>query len=462
MGSPRPSILFMFTDDQRFDTIAALGNPDIRTPNLDRLVERGVAFTHAHIMGGSVPAVSMPSRAMLHTGRTLFSLRDSGREVPEDHALLGEVLRRAGYETFGTGKWHNGPASYHRSFSSGAEIYFGGMADHWNVPAHSYDPSGRYEGRLPRCVAPHSSNRVYWMTADHVHAGRHSTDPLADSAAEFLRSADPDRPYFAYVSFLAPHDPRTMPREYLEMYDPKRVPLPANYMPEHPFDNGEMTIRDEKLEAWPRTPEAVRRHTADYYAMITHLDDAVGRVVKALEDSGRAEETIVVFAGDNGLAVGRHGLMGKQNLYEHSVRVPLVMAGPGLPGGERRSELCYLSDLFPTLAEAAGVDVPQSVQGLSLMSIARGGGDAAHHDLYLAYRGVQRGLREERWKLMEYRVAGERRAQLFDTEADPWETNDVSRDPAAAGELKRLQAALARSREEYEDTGPHGRAFWGG
>ena len=133
----QPNILFFFTDDQRFDTIHALGNEQIVTPNLDRLVENGTAFTNAYIMGGSCPAVCMPSRAMLMTGRTLYHLHEQGQGIPEEHVLLGETLQKAGYVTFGTGKWHNGPAAYARSFTDGAEIFFGGMNDHWNVPASS-------------------------------------------------------------------------------------------------------------------------------------------------------------------------------------------------------------------------------------------------------------------------------------------------------------------------------------
>ncbi|MFW5893602.1 MAG: sulfatase-like hydrolase/transferase [Verrucomicrobiota bacterium] len=143
------NILFLFTDDQRFDTIAALGNPAIHTPNLDRLVARGTAFTRAHIPGGTSSAVCMPSRAMLHTGRNLFDLLGQGETIPADHTLLGEALQQAGYTTFGTGKWHNGPESFARSFNDGAEIFFGGMDDHWNVPACDYDPSGRYDNRRP-------------------------------------------------------------------------------------------------------------------------------------------------------------------------------------------------------------------------------------------------------------------------------------------------------------------------
>jgi len=141
----KPNILLLFTDDQRFDTISALGSP-VQTPNLDRLVARGTTFTHAHIPGGTSGAVCMPSRAMLHTGRHLFHLDRCGQRIPDDHTLLGEHFQAQGYTCFGTGKWHNSRPAYARSFNTGAEIFFGGMADHWNVPAYDYDPSYAPDG----------------------------------------------------------------------------------------------------------------------------------------------------------------------------------------------------------------------------------------------------------------------------------------------------------------------------
>src|SRR5210317_1243328 len=130
----KPNVLFFFTDDQRFDTIAALGHPVVKTPNIDKLVNRGTTFTHAHIPCGTSGAVCMPSRAMLNTGRTLYHLQGAGQKIPDDHVLMGEMFQQNGYRTFGTGKWHNSRPSYARSFTDGGEIFFGGMYDHWNVP----------------------------------------------------------------------------------------------------------------------------------------------------------------------------------------------------------------------------------------------------------------------------------------------------------------------------------------
>lgn len=460
-ASRRPNILFLFTDDQRFDTLRALGCQDVITPNLDALVRRGTAFTEASIMGGTSPAVCMPSRAMLHSGRTLFHIEREGQEIPDAHVLMGEAFRSAGYATFGTGKWHNGTRAYARSFSDGAEIFFGGMDDHWNVPACSFDPSGRYEQRCNQTV-DFRSQRVVTKIADHIRAGKHSTDLFADAAIDFLQRRPADRPFFAYVSFMAPHDPRTMPKQYLDMYDPTRIALPPNYLPEHPFDNGELRVRDELLAEFPRTPDEVRRHLAAYYAMITHADAAVGRIIKTLKDTGQHENTIIVFAGDNGLAVGRHGLMGKQSLYEHSVRVPLVFAGPGVPEGRCSGAFAYLIDVFPTLCDLAGLPVPESVEGRSLAPALRDTAEPVRPFLHYAYRGLQRAVKDRRWKLIEYVVEGARTTQLFDLQSDPWETRNLAGDAALAPEIERLRRELARWRDEMGDTREEGRAFWKG
>ena len=462
MPATRPNIVFFFTDDQRFDTIGALGNDAIHTPHMDRLVHSGVAFTHAHIPCGTSGAVCMPSRAMLHSGRTLFHLDGAGQCIPTDHTTLGQALRANGYRTFGTGKWHNGPESYHRSFSDGDEIFFGGMADHWNVPAYHYDPTGRYDRVCPIVDDPHRSNTTRERRCDHVHAGRHSSELVCGAAIDWLGAYDAHDPFFMYVSFLAPHDPRTMPREFLEMYDPDAITLPPNFMGGHPFDNGDLHIRDEMLAGFPRTPEETRRHLAEYYAMITHLDAHLGRVMTALEQKGVLDNTILVMAGDNGLALGQHGLFGKQNCYDHSVRVPLVFAGPGIPQDTRTDAFVYLLDIFPTLCELTGTPTPASVEGTSLAAAMRDPGTDVRDALYFAYTDKHRAVRDRHHKLIEYVVNGRHSmTQLFDLEADPWELDNLASDPAHADTLTRLRTRMAAYRDQWDDRATEwGQRFW--
>ncbi len=465
----RPNIVFFFTDDQRFDTIAALGNPEIRTPNLDALVAEGTAFTRAYIMGGTCGAVCMPSRAMLHSGRTLFRLDDMGRRIPPEHATLGETLRGAGYTTYHVGKWHQDRESFHRSWDGAARIFgftpgwyeqYGG---HWNVCVHDFDPTGEYPEDAGYILAADKETRLPRQAAV---GGVHSSELFADAAIDFVRGRaglDPKaNPFFLYVSFVAPHDPRQSPNEFEEMYPASAVSTPDNFRPRHPFDNGEMTIRDEMLEAHPRRESAIRTHLGQYYAMISHADQQIGRVVQALKDAGLWEDTILVFSGDNGLAVGQHGLMGKQNVYEHSVHVPLVLAGPGIPRGERRDAMCYLLDLLPTLCGFAGADVPKSVEGRSLVPLLADSQARLRDTMYFAYRHVQRAVRDERYKLITYVVDGWRREQLFDLQDDPKEMRDLAFSCRHTDIRDLLRRELVRLREEYADARDRERPFWEG
>jgi arylsulfatase A-like enzyme len=297
--------------------------------------------------------------------------------------------------------------------------------------------------------------------ADHIHAGHHSTDIIAEAIIRFIDAQDGQTPFFAYSAFLAPHDPRTMPAKYLAMYPPETMRLPANYQPCHAFDNGELRVRDELLAPFPRTAAEVRRHLAEYYAMITHLDDRIGDILAALKRRGLAENTVVVLAGDNGLALGQHGLFGKQSLYEHSTRVPLIFAGPGVPKGARREALVYLLDIFPTLCELSGVPVPASVEGQSLVPVLQQGAPG-RDSLYLAYKELHRGVRTSRHKLIEYVVQGRHSmTQLFDLQADPAETRNLANDPAHAALLASLRAELLRLRDAWDDqASTWGKTFW--
>jgi arylsulfatase A-like enzyme len=438
-----PNVLILFTDDQRYGTIRALGNPHIRTPHMDSLVQSGTAFTRAYIMGSFSGAVCMPSRAMLLTGRSLFHLKKQGGEIPREHRMLPEVFREAGYTTFGTGKWHNGRPAFARCFGAGDEIFFGGMSDHWNVPVYDYDPDGAYAARTPVISNPGASNQIQYRGYQHIVDGKHSSELFSDAAVSFLEHQHRGRtPFFLYVSYTAPHDPRTVPQEYLDMYDPESIPLPENFLPRHPFDNGELEIRDELLAGFPRTEAEVRRHLAEYYATITHLDDQIGRVLEALRRTGRFQDTLIVFAADNGLALGQHGLMGKQNLYEHSVHVPLILSGPGIPADAQESALCYLNDVFPTLCELAGLEGPAGIWGRSLAPVLKTEAPGPHEGLLFVYKDYQRAVLWDRWKLIRYRVGETFTTQLFDLEEDPWEMFNLAGRPEHRQRVSDLTSRL--------------------
>lgn len=431
-----PNFLFLFADDMRASTLT---NPAIKTPNLDRLQSRGMLFTEAYIMGADNGAVCAPSRAMLMTGRYLGRLLPKGFNIPDDHILLGETLQIAGYDAFGTGKWHNSRHTFNRNFNSGEHIFMGGMHDPWNTPLYHYQPDAVYTDRRPVIQDDRHSNKVDTLPGEYVFGGMHATEVFANAAIGFIESRRPgNKPFFLYTAFTAPHDPRSMPPEYLEWYHPDSIALPPNFMPEHPFDNGQLVIRDEQLAETPRKPEEIKRHILEYYAMISHLDAQVGRIMDALERSGQLDNTIIVFAGDNGLAVGQHGLMGKQNLYQHSVNVALLVAGPGIPQGASTPTFCYLIDLFPTLCDLAGAEVPKGLDGRSLAPVVRGEQVNVRNALHFQYKDIQGAIRKGNDKLIRYLVNGVETLQLFDLERDPWEAQNLADQyPEKVNTLKR-------------------------
>ncbi|MBZ0290557.1 MAG: sulfatase-like hydrolase/transferase, partial [Anaerolineae bacterium] len=290
----------------------------------------------------------------------------------------------------------------------------------------------------------------------HYTGEKFSTELFADAAVDFLQSYHSDQPFFLYVAFTAPHDPRTPPPDYT--YDPDSLPLPGNFLPQHPFDNGELRVRDEELAAFPRTPAEIRQHIADYYGMISHLDAGVGRILTALAESGHAEDTIVVYTADHGLAVGQHGLMGKQNLYNHSIRIPLILRGPHIPAGQRHDALCYLFDLFPTLCELVDAPLPPSNEGDSLLPLLTGAKATHRASLYHAYQSpvenhdqIQRAVRDTRYKLIEYAINGQHTTQLFDLLEDPLETHNLVDDPRYNDRLQALKHLLGQWQHLVDD-----------
>lgn len=417
-GGQPPNILFLFADDQRADTIAALGNPVISTPNLDRLVKRGLSFNRAYMAGSNNPATCVPSRAMLLSGQPLKVVDET---LMRD-ATWPEAFRGAGYTTVVSGKWHNGGHSLIKCFQTARAIFSGGMSDPMRTPLRNLE-----DGVLRKPFTP----------------DKHVCEVFADEAVDFL-SSHKGAPFLCYVAFDAPHDPHVVPDSFPIRYSPQAIPLPPNFAEAHPFDNGELVIRDEKLLPTPRQPDAVRGMLAEYYRYVSYLDSQIGRILDALDASPWANNTIVVFSSDSGVARGSHGLIGKQNLYEHSLRVPLIISGPGIPKGARTDAMCYLYDVFPTLGAACGVPAPPASQGRDLSMVFQDPAFQGRELLYFSYKEFQLAVRDKKWKLIFYPKIDV--TQLFDLEADPEETNDVAGEPEAFEPLFRL-AGLVRGRK---------------
>jgi arylsulfatase A-like enzyme len=404
----RPNVLFLFTDDQRADTVGALGNPVVKTPNLDKLVQSGFVFRNAYCLGSNLPAVCTPSRNMLLSGRAYFRWKGSLASGADPNFPVS--LKEAGYET------------YHHSKRGNVAVEINKRFDH---NKYLEDQKERTSGQPGKTVV--------------------------DGAIEFLKGRKDERPFFLYLAFEAPHDPRVAAKEYLDLYQRDKVPLPKNYLPIHPFDNGDQLIRDEKLAPWPRTEAEIRRHLHEYYAVISGLDHHLGRLLQALKDQGLYDNTLIVFSSDHGLAVGSHGLMGKQNLYEHSMKPPLVFAGPGVPKGQSDA-LAYLLDIFPTVCDLVGAKVPDGLDGQSLASVIQGKKDKVRDTLFLAYRDVQRAVRDDRWKLIRYPHINQ--TQLFDLKNDPDELKNLAGDAAQTKQVERLMGVLADWQKRLGDKTP--------
>ena len=427
-GEKRPNVLFLFADDMRADTIAALGNDHIQTPNLDRLVRSGLAFNRAYMQGGLNAATCVPSRAMLLSGRSLFRADEQLLRDETWPAAFG----RAGYTTFMTGKWHNGEDSIARSFQTARAVFAGGMANPMKVKL-----SDLSNGKL----GPPESK------------GKHVCAAFADEAIRFLNEQAEGKPFLCYLPFDAPHDPHIVPDDFPVHYEAAKIPLPSNFLPQHPWNNGEMIIRDEKLLPWPRTPEKVRAYLADYYRYISYLDSQIGRVLEALAASPHATNTIVVFSADSGVACGSHGLIGKQNLYElDSIRVPLILSGPGIPSDKRTEAMCYLFDVFPTLGKVCGVNPTTTSEGLEFTRTFQDPNTPARTELMFAYKDVQRAVRDDRWKLIRYPLVN--KTQLFDLQNDPAEINNLAEIPRCKSKVDAMLKLLAHQQQEFGDTAP--------
>lgn len=399
-----PNILHIHADDHRADGLHALGTPLLKTPNLDRLVEQGTTFTRCYTMGSMVGAVCLPSRSMMLSGRSLFRFKDAPTYLPT-------ALAAAGYET-----WHMG--------KGGNECTAGLKAFQTSIVSDDRGPELRS-----------GSSRKH-----------------ADKLVEFLTARDRAKPFYVYLAPPVPHDPRNAEPQFHAMYDAKDVPLPAAFLPKHPWNNGDMAVRDEKLAPWPRTPENTKQQLADYYACISGLDFHVGRIFDALRATGQWTNTIIIFTGDNGLSMGEHGLFGKQNLYEFGgMHVPCVIAGPGIPKG-RSEALVYLMDLFPTFCDLAGAKVPETVEGRSLAPILAGKSEKVRDVLYTAYANGQRAIRDDRWKLIRYPLVD--RTQLFDLQADPHELKNLAEDADQTARVKDLTEKLAAEMQRWSDPVP--------
>ena len=440
----QPNILFIFADDQCFETLASSGHPVIKTPNLDRLTRQGTTFTHAFNMGSWSGAVCVASRCMLNTGRFIWRAnavyRETGKEL-EAGRFWSSYLRQAGYHTYMTGKWHV-RADATKAFDTTAHIR-GGMPN--QVPEGYNRPLSRDD----KTWLPYDPKwGGFWKD------GTHWSEVVADDAIGFLsHSKTEDDPFFMYIAFNAPHDPRQSPKEYVDMYPLKDVDLPRNFLEEYPFNEAAATgrkLRDEMLAPFPRTEYSVKVNRQEYYAIITHMDYQIGRILEHLKKTKQDRNTYIIFTADHGLAVGHHGLMGKQNMYDHSVRVPFIVVGPGVAKDASNDANIYLQDVMPTTLELAGVEKPEHVEFNSLLPLINGKQKESNYpSIYGAFLESQRSVRAFGYKMILYPSIG--KVRLYDLREDPQELNDLAGENSTAEIQKKLFRELQKLQVEVGD-----------
>ena len=238
------------------------------------------------------------------------------------------------------------------------------------------------------------------------------------------------------------------------MYPLENISVPESFLPEYPYQDeigcGE-ELRDARLAPFPRTEYAVKVHRQEYYAIISHMDAQIGRMLDALEKSGKAGNTYIFFTADHGLAVGYHGLIGKQNMYDHSIRPPMIVVGPDVPANQKLNMDVYLQDIMPTAIELSGLEIPEYVEFKSMLPYLRSGQEESSYDaIYGCYKDLQRMIRDDQYKLIAYPYAG--RVRLYDMGNDPLEMNDLADVPSMQPLVFELFTKLEKLGKEMSDT----------
>jgi arylsulfatase A-like enzyme len=460
LAAERPNILFIIVDDQSpFDLGVYNPRSTLKTPTIDRLAAEGTVFDGAHHMGAWTGGVCTPSRHMVMSGRTVWHIPDKPNRVLNPHAndatrvppdlveqTMAAVFNRAGYDTMRTCKNGNSYEAANEQFTV------------------RRDASKR--GGTPE-------------TGSAWHG-----DQVMDYLNEREAARDED-PFLIYFGFSHPHDTRDGTPELLAKYGAtnhtdkdnppslhsKQPALPINYLPEHPFHHGHPGLRDEVAVSgvWERRDEAtIRNELGRQYACSDYIDVQIDRVLNKLEAMGELDNTYIFYTADHGMAIGRHGLQGKQNLYEHTWRVPFIAKGPGIPAGRRTLGNIYLLDVLPTLCDLAEIEIPTTVEGESFKPILQGGDEPLRDTLYGVYCGGTRpGMRcvkKGDWKLIKYDVldGAVRETQLFNLASNPHEflsehgkedpnLTDLAEDPAHAEKLAQMEALLLAEMRRLDD-----------
>ncbi|PAW81470.1 MAG: hypothetical protein B9S27_04585 [Opitutia bacterium Tous-C8FEB] len=442
-----PNVLLILADDLRPDAPGFAGGREARTPHLDALARGGTVFPRAAC---SYPICHV-SRSELLSGQLALGRPGQGAPggpVAFDPAspLLPARLADAGWHTIHAGKWHVAGTPAQRGFRETAGMFSGGGAA-GKPGTVERSPTGRevtgYRGWTFKDAAGRAQPELgVGLTPE--------TDRIITARAAEAIGRLRDRTFFLQVNLTAPHDPLLEPPGSQRGPEPE---LPANFRPAPAFETGNAGGRDERIVPAPRTAEAVRAERELYFRLVEEVDRNVGELLAALSAAGVRERTLVLFSSDNGLALGSHGLMGKQNQYEHSFNVPLILAGPGIPAEWSLATQCYLRDLYPTLCDLLGLATPAGLDGRSLLPVLRGEHREVHDAVFGYFTDTQRMIRTaEGWKLIWYPAIG--RTELFHLPADPDELRDLAGEPAHAARLAELRTRLAAWQLQHRDPAP--------
>ncbi|MEO9894154.1 sulfatase-like hydrolase/transferase [Aurantibacter sp.] len=449
----RPNFLFVLVDDQSpFDLKTYDPKSILETPNISKLANEGMVFESARHMGSWLGAVCTPSRHMIMTGRTLWHLPSRGDFVNPNEPVglekqsMGAVFNNAGYSTMRTCKKGNSYPAANEQFTI----------------VHDATKRG---GTAETGSAWHGKQVLTYL------------DERESKADE--------NPFLIYFGFSHPHDVRDGTPELLAKYgatnhtdtlslppaNDKQPPLQENYLEAHPFFHGHPTLRDEERVSgvWKnRDEQTVRNELGREYACSENIDIQLGKVLKKLEAMGELDNTYIIYTADHGMSIGRHGLMGKQNLYEHTWRVPFIINGPGIEAGKRVEGNIYLLDILPTLVDLADIELPNTVEGTSFKPIIDGEKDEIREVMYGVYcGGTKPGMRTVKkgdWKLIKYDMmdGAVRETQLFNLAENPHEyvkehqkeselQTNLANNPKFGEKLAEMEALLLSEMESHDD-----------
>lgn len=424
----KPNLIIFFADDLRKDALGCYGNSVIKTPTIDSLARNGTLFQQAYIQGSHHGALCAPSRAMLLTGKSYHRIKDKMK----GHINLAMHLQKLGYKTYTSGKWHNEKEVLAESFDVAKDVMLGGMSDHFKVYCRDLKEDGSF--------------------TESTYKG-FSTDIFSRNIQSFLEEHPKEESFFMYLPFTAPHDPRTPLPEYYQLYKNADMPLPGNFMPAHPFAFGHsMEVRDEYLAPFPRTESVMKEQWREYAGLISHLDDAIGSILETLKKKGLDKNTFVVFMADNGLAMGSHGLVGKQSVYEDCLNVPLVISGPKLPKNIQTEAKVLSIDLVPTLLELMELPKMEGVDGVSFESVFDLPTKIHRDRIFTAYMDHHRAIRVGNFKLIRYPYID--KTVLYDLAQDPLELKDISKEPKHQAMVKSMMQILQKEQERFGDKAP--------